>query len=834
MLIGEFNRYFARHGKWIFGAILIVLGVSMLLFYGPNTDQALTSRGDTNVIGYVGEGKDSTTITTNDFRLHVARYAIFSRQGADWSSPSQWDTVAPQIFSDLQLIEHAKELGMADVTNEEVADRIRKDPTFQNDDGKFDRSKYDEIMENLGQRGLDSADFASIIRTQIIIGRVRSRMQSSLTIPANYGEWMAAYRGVKSTVQVRKYSYLSYTDQVEVTDAQVRERYEAEKATTYLVPEKRSLMVVEIPAGPKALSIEPDEADLEAYYEANLSHYTQTRAHAGEIFLAVDADATQEQKDARKAELEAIAERARGGEDFATLAREHTEWPLLKEKGGDLGWFTREQKPGAAVVFQMENGEVSAVQTRSDGYRIYKKYDSTTATRPLAEVRNQVTQAVIMARQSQYTEDKARELFEERKAQYADRLVARHILIAYAGSQARAETSRTKEEALALAEQVRDEARADGADFAALAMKYSMGPSARNGGMLPPFGEGEMVEPFYNAAKAMSPGQISEPVETQFGYHIIKLESIGARFEDVKAQLLSEVNQQRTTEGKREANLLAGEIVQAMSKALNDDSSDVTSTEETLSKLAAEKGLKAIKTEPFTRDAYLVTYLDENGVSQPLRGFRPDSIAYVFSKLSDLRRLGDSQAGSSSVFVIVLDEIIDSQVPEFSDELAATIREDIVKDQAIAMAREKAREAEATLRADLEAGKSLLDATGSTMLFTPLPPFTLAQGPTDADGSVIKTAAEKTQAGELAGAFDTATGAVIVYVQSHSLPPASEIAGQGLEMENMIARYYLQSDIASGTEERLRDRFPILLTDTWAYLSGDTPQDVTGQDPESL
>lgn len=59
-------------------------------------------------------------------------------------------------------------------------------------------------------------------------------------------------------------------------------------------------------------------------------------------------------------------------------------------------------------------------------------------------------------------------------------------------------------------------------DFAALAKEYSKDGSASNGGKLPEFNEGDMVEPFFEAAKALKVGEYSkEPVKSEFGYHII-------------------------------------------------------------------------------------------------------------------------------------------------------------------------------------------------------------------------------------------------------------------------------------------------------------------------
>lgn len=63
-----------------------------------------------------------------------------------------------------------------------------------------------------------------------------------------------------------------------------------------------------------------------------------------------------------------------------------------------------------------------------------------------------------------------------------------------------------------------------GADFAAVAREKSTGPSGPGGGSLGWFGAGMMVPAFEEAVMALEPGQVSEPVQTQFGWHVIKLD----------------------------------------------------------------------------------------------------------------------------------------------------------------------------------------------------------------------------------------------------------------------------------------------------------------------
>ena len=76
----------------------------------------------------------------------------------------------------------------------------------------------------------------------------------------------------------------------------------------------------------------------------------------------------------------------------------------------------------------------------------------------------------------------------------------------------------TEDEAKAIIEELNG-----GADFAEVAKEKSTGPSGPNGGALGWFGPGMMVEPFQVAVEGMEVGAISAPVETQFGWHVIKL-----------------------------------------------------------------------------------------------------------------------------------------------------------------------------------------------------------------------------------------------------------------------------------------------------------------------
>lgn len=161
-------------------------------------------------------------------------------------------------------------------------------------------------------------------------------------------------------------------------------------------------------------------------------------------------------------------------------------------------------------------------------------------TQLVTQAKDQIVRNVFIDRQidEQITQKKLLKAYEDLLNEIGDvqETKARHILVE---DEAKAREVITKLEG--------------GADFATLAKEYSTGPAAENGGELGWFAKNEMVPEFAEAAFAIDPGAYTkDPVKTQFGYHVIKVEERRKRpepqFEAIKPQLEAQLRQQVLTE----------------------------------------------------------------------------------------------------------------------------------------------------------------------------------------------------------------------------------------------------------------------------------------------
>ncbi len=202
------------------------------------------------------------------------------------------------------------------------------------------------------------------------------------------------------------------------------------------------------------------------------------------ILVRVPEQASPEQVERARQKAEKVRAEALAGGQFATLAASYSDAPDALQ-GGALGWRGRERLPElfTQALATMKPGEVSALLRSPAGFHIVKLNDrreSSAAEQPVPQTH------------------------------------VRHILIRTSEVVSEADAQRR------LAD-LRERVVTGGADFATLARQYSEDGSAANGGDLGWVYEHDTVPEFERAMDALKPGEISQPVKTPFGWHLIQV-----------------------------------------------------------------------------------------------------------------------------------------------------------------------------------------------------------------------------------------------------------------------------------------------------------------------
>ena len=292
----------------------------------------------------------------------------------------------------------------------------------------------------------------------------------------------------------------------------------------------------------------------------------------------------------------------------------------------------------------------------------------------------------------------------------------------------------------AKAEDVLKQAKS-GADFAALAKKYSEDEgSAKNGGDLDYFGKGKMVPEFDQAVFTMMPGQTSDLVKTQFGYHIIKL----VDKKPAKVSTLAEVHQQLHDQLATEtARAQAADLAQAIAKEVSKPAD--------LDKAAAAHGLMVQESGFFARDESILTL-----------GPAPEAVSRAFEM-----KVGDVSAPLQAARGFVFETVAAIQPPAMPklEDVKDRVRDEVIKQKARDLSRQKAAAVAAKLKgsADFEkVAKAAGVEAKTTDLITrdaPIPDLGVAPEAMDA--------AFKLPAGAVSDPISTDNGTVVFKVLEH-------------------------------------------------------------------
>ncbi len=271
-------------------------------------------------------------------------------------------TAVEQLIQQALILNEAQRLGLW-ISDDALAKTISSQTAFQTD-GRFDVDRYREILR---ENDLLPAAYEQQTRDEMMSEELRAMVSNSVQVSEAQARQAFNIAVGSANLSYIKVSYANFTAGVNPTDRDVAEFYRLNKEG---FREPARVKLVFIRYSPDALegNYVPADEEIQQFYEQNVKtlfdHPAEVRAR--HILLALAPDATAADKAAARAKAEDVLKKLKAGASFAAMAKQYSDDPGTKDKGGEIGYFPRGElvKPFEDAAFSLKPGEYAIVQSQ--------------------------------------------------------------------------------------------------------------------------------------------------------------------------------------------------------------------------------------------------------------------------------------------------------------------------------------------------------------------------------------------------------------------------------------------------------------------------------------
>jgi peptidyl-prolyl cis-trans isomerase D len=388
----------------LLGAVVLVLGGSMLLYLVPQTP-GTGEASSTDTIAKVGD----ETVSTAEVRQQLAE--VEQRNQV----PKQLESlyvrqILNQLIFQKEMQYEAKRLGIR-VSDQEQADRIRQFlPTAYNGDTFVGRDRYASEVQARFQ--LTVPVFEELIRQGLLQDKFRKLVTDGVSVGPSELQDEFKYKNEKVKLD---YAFIKPEDleaKITLDEAEIKAAYEKNRSR-YQVPEKRVARYGLIDLNQLRQTAQVSDDELKAQYQQNIQQYqVPNRVHVEHILLMTVGKTDAEVEEIRQ-KAEDVLKQAKKGAKFEDLAKKYSEDPGTKDKGGDLGWLTQGQTVPEfeKTAFGLDKGKMSDLVKTQYGFHIIKVLDKETAhTKPFDEVKDSIKTPLLLAKTDKLASDESDQL----------------------------------------------------------------------------------------------------------------------------------------------------------------------------------------------------------------------------------------------------------------------------------------------------------------------------------------------------------------------------------------------------------------------------------------
>ena len=401
-----------RHRGWLKWSLGLV-AVTMVIFFIPQDYLQPT----TSVGAAPGEAiaeVDGRELKAGDFQQ---RYLLQMQNYRNQFGAGMSDQLLRQLGVDQQVLTQMIDEQVAlieaerhriTVSDEELALQIFAIPQLQENGRFIGEERYEQLL--LSQNPpLTKSQFEDSLRRNMILDKLRSALTDWIAVSDSDLESEYRRRNEKAKLQVVALTADKFRSQVTVTDADVAAYFDSHK-TDYRVGEQRKVkyLLLDREQARQRVAVPPN--DIQRYYNDNIQQYqTPERVRASHILLNTGG----KDEAAVRKQAEELLAKIKAGADFAALAKQYSEDPGSKEKGGDLDFFPRGQMVPEfeASAFSLMPGQVSDLVKTQYGFHIIKVVDKQAgATQPLEQVRPRIQEILASQIADRQITDRSQQL----------------------------------------------------------------------------------------------------------------------------------------------------------------------------------------------------------------------------------------------------------------------------------------------------------------------------------------------------------------------------------------------------------------------------------------
>ncbi len=392
----------------LLGALLVLVGFSMLTYLVPNYNTG-SSTGDDTVVAEVN--KEPVT------QLEVQRILQNTLRGGQ-IPPAIIPTYLPQLVNNVvterALVYEAERLGFQ-VTDAQIADAIRQYLPQLFQDGKF--AGKDAYAQFLAQQNMTIPEFEADMRRQLLVTRMREVAVQGVVVTPQEIEQEYRRKNEKVVIQYVKLTSDKYKNEVQPTLDEMQQYFKTNQAR-YTMPERRNLTLLIADQAKLEQNISPTDADMQRVYTQEQGQFrVAEQVKVRHILLKTQGKPASEDA-AIKAKADDILKQVKAGANFGDLVKKYSEDTASVPTGGEY----TVQRNGQMVpefenaAFTLKPGESEVVKT-TYGYHIVQVMQHDPARlKPFDEVKAQIAEAWKKQRVSdlmQQIEDKAQGMLQK-------------------------------------------------------------------------------------------------------------------------------------------------------------------------------------------------------------------------------------------------------------------------------------------------------------------------------------------------------------------------------------------------------------------------------------